>query len=335
LTFASPWMLLLLLLLPLVGWRLARPGRRGSAVAVYPDLRLLGPRRGGLRVWLGRMLPWLRLPALALLVLALARPQVAAGYEQSGGAGIDIMLCLDISGSMRAEDFKPRNRFEEAREVLKQFIEQAGANRLGLVIFSGKAFTQCPLASDHQIVGELLARVHLGMLEDGTAIGMALATAAQRLQVSKAKSKVIILLTDGVNNRGDIDPPTAAEAAASLGIKVYAIGMGRPGGAPVPVSDPLLGTRYMRDQYGNLLLTKLDEGMLKKIASLTHGQYFRATDTGALGRIYAQIEQMEKSEFAGKRERRFDETFMRLAEAGVALLLVQLVLGTTWLRKAP
>jgi Ca-activated chloride channel homolog len=334
-TFAAPWALSLLLLLPVLAWRMVRPGRPGSAVAAYSDLRLLGARRGGFRAAMARALPWLRLPALACLILALARPQVPAGFEQSGGLGIDIMLLLDISGSMQAEDFAPKNRFEMARDVLTEFIQQAGANRLGLVVFSGKAFTQCPLAADHKIVAELLSKVHLGMLEDGTAIGMALATAAQRLQSSKARSKVIILLTDGVNNRGEIDPPTAAEAAASLGIKVYAIGVGRPGGAPVPVPDAFLGKRYVRDQYGRLVMTKLDEDTLKKIADITHGQYFRATDADALRRIYAQIDEMEKSEFAGKRERRFDEVFMRFAAIGLALLALQMVLGATWLRKAP
>jgi Ca-activated chloride channel family protein len=327
--------LLLLLLLPVLGWRLARPGQVGSAAARFSDLSLLGARRGGLRAWLARVWPWLKLPGLALLIIALARPQIATGFDQKGQAGIDIMLVLDISGSMRAEDFKPKNRFEVAREVLQEFIKQAGANRLGLVVFSGKAFTQCPLAADHKIVSELLDRVHIGMLEDGTAIGMALATAAQRLQSSKARSKVIILLTDGVNNRGEIDPPTAAQAAAALGLKAYVIGVGKEGGAPVPIPDPVFGSRYARDARGNLLLTELDEATLKNIAETTKGQYFRATDANALRRIYEQIDQMEKSEFTGKREKRFDEVFTRFALPGLMLLLVQYLLGVTWLRKSP
>lgn len=333
-TFAYPWALVGLALLPVLGWWLARAVSAQSARVTYSDLRLLKRGTSG-RVLAARALPWLRLPALALLILAVARPQTPAGFQQSGDLGIDIMLVLDISGSMTAEDFRPKNRFEVAREVLQEFIKQAGVHRLGLVVFSAKAFTQCPLAADHAIVSQLLDRVHIGMIEDGTAIGMAIATAAQRLEASKAKSKVIILLTDGVNNRGEIDPPTAAEAAASLGIKIYAIGVGREGGAPIPVPDPLFGKRYARNQAGQILMTKLDEPMLKKIAATTGGQYFRATDADALRRIYAQIDKMEKTQFAGKRERRFDEQFARFAWPGLWLLVVQLVLGATWLRKSP
>ena len=334
-TFATPWVLLLLLLLPVLGWRLVRPGRVGSGEARYPDLRLLGVRAGGLRATLAGALPWLRLVGLGLLIIALGRPQVPSGVREIGGSGIDIMLTLDISGSMQAEDFKPKNRFTVARDVLREFIKQAGANRLGLVIFSGKAFTQCPLTSDHNIVSQLLDRVHLGMIEDGTALGMAIATAANRLQASKAKSKVIILLTDGVNNRGEIDPPTAAEAAAALGIKIYAVGVGREGGAPLPVPDPIFGTRYLRDENGNLILSEIDEKTLKKVASLTGGQYFRATDAEALAKIYDQIDKMEKSEYAGRRERRYDELMARFLWPGLLVLLGQFLLGATWLRKAP
>ncbi len=323
-TFATPWALLLLLLLPVVGWRMVRPTSRGSACAVYPELNLLGPRRGGARAWLARALPWLRIPALACLVLALARPQVPAGYEQQGGPGIDIMLVLDISGSMQATDFGQRNRFEVARDVLRSFIQQAGAHRLGLVVFAGTAFTQCPLAADHDIVVELLDRVHIGMLEDGTAIGMALATAANRLQASKARSKVIILLTDGVNNRGAIDPPTAATAAAALGIKIHAVGVGQKEGGVI--TDPRTGRRFR---------ALLDEAMLKKIAAATEGRYFLATDAGTLRSIYDQIDQMEKSAFVAKRERRYEERFMPFALLGLLLVAAQGILGATWLRKAP
>lgn len=335
-SFADPWVLLLLLLIPIIGWRLARPGKAGSAVATYPDLRLLAVRQRSPRPWLARQLPWVRLPALFLLIVACARPQIPAGVREIGGAGIDIMLVLDISGSMQAEDFKPKNRFTVAREVLREFISNAGANRLGLVVFSGKAFTQSPLAADHQIVSQLLERVHLGMLEDGTAIGMAIATAAHRLQASQARSKVIILLTDGVNNRGEIDPPTAAEAAAALGIKIYTIGVGKEGGAPVPMPGSVFGPRYLTDpRTGRMMMTKLDEPMLKKIAQLTNGKYFRATDAQALRQIYDQIDKMEKSEYTAKRERRFTELFTKYAAWGLGLLLLQTLLGATWLRKAP
>lgn len=334
-TFANPYaFLLLILLLPMIWW-LVRNSRESTAVAGYPDLRLLGPHRANLRLFLARCWPWLRLPALVLLIVALARPQVSAGVKETSGAGIDIMLALDISGSMQAEDFKPKNRFTVAREVLRDFISQAGANRLGLVVFAGQAFTQSPLAADHAIVSQLLERVEIGMLQDGTAIGMAIATASSRMQASKARSKVIILLTDGVNNRGEIDPPTAAEAAAATGIKIYAIGVGKQGGAPIPVPDPMFGKRYLRDAAGNLVMTKLDEDMLKKIASITGGKYFRATDATTLRQIYDQIDKMEKSEFTAKREQKFNELFPRYLWPGLIILMVQFLLGVTWLRRAP
>ncbi len=335
--FANPWALILLAVLPILGWKMWRPARPGSASILYSDIGLLSlPKRGRLRPWLAQKLPWLRLPALALLIVALARPQIPAGIREIGGAGVDIMLVLDISGSMQAEDFRPHNRFYVAKSVVGDFIERAGANRLGLVIFAGRAFTQCPLTTDHQIVKQLLQDVHLGMLEDGTAIGMAIATAAHRLQASSARSKVMILLTDGVNNRGEIDPPTAAEAAAALGIKIYTIGVGRPGGAPVPVPDPIWGRRYLVDpRTGQPVKTQLDEAVLKKIAQITGGQYFRATDADALRQIYAQIDKMEKSAFTAKRERRYQEAFGKYAAWGLALLAFQTILATTWLRKAP
>jgi Ca-activated chloride channel family protein len=334
-TFASPWAFALLVLLPVLAWLLARPGKTGSAALVYSDLKLLGPRAGGLRASLTRVWPWLKLVVLVLLIVAMARPKMPAGIREIGGAGIDIMLTFDISGSMQAEDFKPKNRFTVAREVLRDFIRQAGANRLGLVVFAGKAFTQCPLAADHKIVSELLERVHIGMLEDGTAIGMALATAANRLQASQARSKVIILLTDGVNNRGEIDPLTAAEAAAALGIRIYAIGVGKQGGAPVPVPDPVFGQRYLRDQSGNVLLTKIDEEMLRKVAEVTDGAYFRATDADALRQVFARIDKLEKSEYTGRRERLYQELCGRYLGWALILLTVQILLGATWLRKAP
>lgn len=327
-TFAnSAILLLLLLLLPLLWW-LIKSRRQSRAIAIYPDFRLLGTPRGSLRLLLARAWPWLRLPVLVLLIITLARPQTSAGIKESGGAGIDIMLTLDTSGSMRAGDFDPKDRFTVARDVLREFIQGAGANRLGLVVFSGEAFTQCPLAADHAIVTQLLEQVHIGMLEDGTAIGMAIATAANRLQASKAKSRVIILLTDGINNRGEIDPPTAAEAAAALGLKIYTIGVGRPGGGTVPMVDNMGMTRMVKDPG-------LDENMLKKIAKITGGQYFRATDAQALRQIYAQIDKMEKSEYTAKRERKFHERFGLYLWPALVLLMIQFLFGATWLRKAP
>lgn len=333
--WGTPLALLLLLALPFIAWKMIRPGTSGSAVALYPDMELFGEKHHSMRTAMVALLPWLRIAAFALMIIALARPQVLSGARDITGTGVDIMLVLDISGSMRAEDFRPHNRFHVAREVMQDFISEAGANRLGLVIFAGKAFTQCPLTADHSIVAELLDKVYIGQLEDGTAIGMAIAAAANRLQHSPAKSKLMILLTDGQNNRGEIDPATAAEAAAALGIKIHVIGVGRPGGAPVPIADPVMGSRYMRDAEGNLLAAGLDEETLKDIAQRTNGQYFLATDAQTLRKIYQDIEKMEKTEYVGRRDREYTEVFPRFLWPGLMLWLMQWLLGATWLRKAP
>ena len=215
------------------------------------------------------LLPWLRLAAFVLLVLALARPQTQAAVEQDAGQGIDIMLTMDISGSMLAEDFEPKNRFVVAQETLERFANETQNDRLGLVIFARQAFTQCPLTLDHEMVAQLIRQVQQGMIDDGTAVGMAIATAAHRLRESKAKSKVIILMTDGMNNSGKIDPLTAAKAAAALGIRIYAIGVGKEGGAPIPLYRGVLGKQYDRNPDGTLKLTEVDEETLKKVAATT------------------------------------------------------------------
>jgi Ca-activated chloride channel family protein len=227
---------------------------------------------------------------MLLLTLALARPQRGLRENELSGRGVDIVLALDVSTSMRAEDFQPDNRLGVAKTVALTFVGSRTHDRLGLVVFAGTAVTQCPLTLNHAVLSDLLARVDFGMVEDGTAIGTGLATALNRLRDSRAKSKVVILLTDGDNNRGVIDPLTAADLARALGVRVYTIGVGTSGIAPMPVDDPIFGIRYDR------VPVRIDETTLKAIAQRTGGRYFRARDAAALAGVYRQIDQMEKTD---------------------------------------
>lgn len=309
--FAHPWFFLLLLLVPAyIWWQLVK--RR--AAVVYSDLEFL--RGFTPRGRYGRVIVH-SCYALALvsMTVALARPQLGRQFQEVETRGIDIMLCLDISGSMRAEDFSPQNRLNVAKERAKEFVEKRKGDRIGLVIFSATSLTQCPLTLDHQIVDSLIGRVNIGMLEDGTAIGLGLASAVARLKDSKAKDRVIILLTDGVNNTGDIDPITAAQTAASFGIKVYTIGVGSKGLVPYPVDNPMFGRRYVQVQID------MDTETLRKIADLTGGKSFLATDAQALGQIYDEIDRMEPTTFEVKQYTVYNEL------AGFWLLLSVITLG--------
>jgi Ca-activated chloride channel family protein len=224
------------------------------------------------------------------LVFALARPQTGAARVEVKSEGIDIVLALDISGSMRAEDFKPNNRLYVAKDVAKRFVEGRVGDRIGLVVFAGGAYTQCPRTMDYSILQSLLDQVDFGQVPDGTAIGMALATSVNRLRQAEGQSRIVILLTDGQNNAGEIDPITAAEAARALGVKVYTIGAGTDGPARIPVDDPVFGRRYVT------IDASVDEESLAEIARLTDGRYYRATSAEALAAIYGEINQMEKTE---------------------------------------
>jgi Ca-activated chloride channel family protein len=258
-----------------------------------------------------------------LLLVGMAGPQIPVGVKRTAGAGIDIILALDISGSMRTTDMGLQSRFEVATSVIDDFIANAGQNRLGLVVFARQAFTQAPLTADHTLLSQLLDDVYVGMLPDGTAIGMAIATAANRLTSSDAKSKVIILLTDGANNAGEIEPVTAARIATSLGIKIYAIGVGR---ASLPDAFSSIAGRAPH--------ADLDEETLKRIADEA-GHYYLASDADTLRKIYADIDRMEKSEYKGPSETEYRQVYGRFVWPGLAILLAQFVLGATWLRKAP
>ncbi|MFO7675708.1 MAG: VWA domain-containing protein [bacterium] len=304
-SFAHPLAFALLALVPaFLWWMLAK--RR--ATLTWSDLSFLrrAPNRGR---WL-RVVPLaLHALALAAMVVALARPQRGRQFEEVETRGIDIMLAIDVSGSMQAEDFAPRNRLTVAREKAKEFVERRTGDRVGLVAFAATALTQCPLTHDKNIVNQLIDRLDFGMLEDGTAIGLGLGTAVARLRRSQAREKVVVLLTDGVNNTGDIDPLTAAQTAASFGIKVYTIGVGSTGPVRFPVQDPVFGRRYVQTQID------LDVAALERIAETTGGRAFLATDAAALGRVYEEIDRLQPTSFKVRRHTVYNEL------AGLPLLL--------------
>jgi len=273
-----------------------------------------------LKVRLRHVLFLFRLFAIALIIVALARPQTKKSWQDLKTEGIDIILALDISASMLAQDFKP-NRIEASKQIALDFIDSRPDDRIGLVIFSGESFTQCPLTTDHSVLKNLFAGVKTGMIQDGTAIGMGLATAVNRIQNSKAKSKVIILLTDGVNNSGSISPELAGELAQPFGIRVYTIGVGTRGMAYSPVA------MYPNGQYAyDYVKCDIDEPVMKKIAGLTGGKYFRATNNEKLKQIYGEIDKMEKTIIEEKNYTKKSELFFPLALAAALLLVLEFLL---------
>jgi Ca-activated chloride channel family protein len=326
-TFANPEYLILLLLVPvfiLWYWKKQRKQLVELQISTVNVFHAI-PRTWRQR--LRHLLFVLRVLALALLIVALARPQSTSKGENVTTEGIDIVLAMDISGSMLAEDFQP-NRIEAAKRVATDFIKDRPNDRVGLVIFSGESFTQCPLTLDHAVLINLLKDVKSGMIEDGTAIGMGLATAVSRLKESKAKSRVIILLTDGVNNRGFIDPLTASGIAQSFGIRAYTIGVGTIGMAPYPVQTPF-GVQYQN------MPVEIDEALLQKIADQTGGKYYRATDNKTLKDIYAEIDRLEKTKIEVTQFRRHKEEFYSAAMFAGIFLLLELLFSQTVFRKIP
>jgi Ca-activated chloride channel family protein len=326
----DPWALLLLLLLPVLArgwWRSAPP------TVPYPMLeavRAVGPGRRARWRWL---LPALRVAALALLVIGLARPQVGRAASQVRAEGIDIMLAVDLSGSMLAEDFQldgaRASRLDAVKRVVREFLAKRPNDRVGLVLFAARPYTQAPLTLDHGWLLSNLDRAQIGMIEDGTAVGSALATAVGRLERSEAKSKIVILLTDGQSNAGKVPPMTAAESAKALGYRVYTIGAGTRGSAPYPQVDP-----FGRKVYVNMPVD-VDEDTLKAIADATGGKYFRATDTDSLRRIYDDIDQLETTSQEGLQYLDFDELYVWFVVAALLLLAGEAVLAQTWLRVLP
>lgn len=263
----------------------------------------------------------LRTLALIALIIALARPQSAFSWQNSTTEGIDIVIATDISGSMLAEDLKP-NRLEAGKNIAVDFIKDRPEDRIGLVIFSGESFTQCPLTIDHDVLINLFGEISNGMIEDGTAIGMGLATAVNRLKESEAKSKVVILLTDGSNTTGSIPPLTAAEIAKQMKVRVYTVGVGTKGFAPYPMKTPF-GVQYQQ------VPVTIDEDVLKNIAQMTGGQYFRATNNAKLKQIYQQIDQLEKAKIAVTQYNKKTERFLPFALFALALLLLEFLLRNT------
>ncbi|MDH3973472.1 MAG: VWA domain-containing protein [Deltaproteobacteria bacterium] len=301
----------------------------------YPTVRVVKRVRPSLRMRLKNFPKLLNILALVLIILALARPQLVNREKEVSTKGTDIVLALDISGSMQAEDFKPNNRLYVAKEVLKSFVQGRQSDRIGLVSFAGQAYTQSPLTIDYGILYSLVDDLEIGRYQDGTAIGMAIAEGTKRLKNSEAETKIIILLTDGVNNSGNIDPATAARVAAALSVKVYTVGVGIEGGAPIPVDDPVFGKVYARDRSGNIVRTEMDEETLKAVAKITNAKYFRATDRDSLIRIYGEIDKLEKTDIKIKEYFSYVELYLYFLGAALFLFLFSLLLRSTWLWSFP
>ncbi len=318
-TWANPqWLWLLLLLVPIIGYQVWKFWTGKNPSLIFSDTSGLAGLPGNWRSYGVWVAPILQSLAFALVVLAIARPQYKNTTVERNAEGIDIVLTLDISTSMKAEDLKP-NRLEAAKDVAENFINKRVSDRIGLVLFARKSFTMVPPTLDYELLKRLLKDVEMGTVEDGTAIGMGIATAVNRLKESEAKSKIIILLTDGQNNSGEIDPVTAADLAATYDIKIYTIGAGTRGTAPYPVKDPIFGNRYQN------VKVDIDEEMLTKIANMTGGEYFRATDTERLKEIYAQIDKLEKTKIEEVIYTDYQDLYPRFLLPGILLLVLSLV----------
>lgn len=325
--FANPGFLWLLILIPAVAYFFWWRRKQMFTDLQFSSLQPFEKIPQSFRERLQHSPLALRLLGLACLIVALARPQSVSSKQNISTEGIDIVLLIDVSGSMVAEDFTP-NRIEAAKRVAEDFIDGRQNDRIGLVIFSGVSFTQCPLTTDYAVLKNLLHQVKNGMVVDGTAIGMAIANGVNRLKDSQAKSKVMILLTDGVNNRGEIDPITAAKIAATYGVRIYTVGVGAQGEAPYPVQTPF-GIRRQ------LIPVDLDEKALSAIADMTGGKYFRATDNTTLKTIYKEIDKMERSKIEVTAYKRYTELFGDWLLLGFVFVVLEVGVGSTVLRKIP
>jgi Ca-activated chloride channel family protein len=326
--FEDPLFLGALLLLPLLSWVRRRWASQRSGALRFSALERARETGEGASRWRHRVPGFLRGLALAALVVALARPQTGVTSESFMTQGIDIVLAMDVSSSMLAEDLRP-NRLEAAKQVAAEFVQGRRNDRIGLVAFAGEAYTQAPLTLDHGVIVGLLDELSVGMIDDGTAVGMGLATAVKRLEASDAESKVVVLLTDGRNNRGEIGPATAAQLAEALGVRVYTIGAGSRGTARVPVDDPRLGRRYVN------IRVDIDEASLREVAEKTGGRYFRATDRESLQTVYEEIDALETTEMEVEHYTRYGERFPLVLAAGFLLLVTEIGLAQTALRKLP
>lgn len=320
------YLYLLLILIPLIVWYVMRLSKAQASFKLA-SINAFKGMKPGVKVYM-RHLPFvLRLISIALIIIIIARPQAVNSWEETESQGIDIVMAVDISGSMLAQDLQP-NRLEAAVKVASEFITDRPNDNIGLVIFAGESFTQCPLTTDHTVLLNLLNKVDFGLIEDGTAIGLGLANAVNRLKDSQSDSRVVILLTDGTNNRGQIAPLTAADLARSYGIRVYTVGVGTKGMAPTPVQTPF-GMRMQN------MPVDIDEKTLTEIAAMTGGQYYRAEDTEGLRKVYEEIDAMEKYLISVQNVTRRQELFLPFALLALVLILIELLLRRTWLRNIP
>jgi len=327
LTFANPNLLyLLILIIPIIIWYILKNRDLNASIQIS-TLKGIGKDFISYKYFLRHFLFAMRIIALALFLIALARPQSTLNWKNVSTEGIDIVLALDISGSMLAMDFKP-DRLEASKDLAIQFISGRQTDRIGLVVFSGESFTQCPLTTDHKVLINLFREVKSGMIEDGTAIGLGLANAVNRLKDSNAKSKVVILLTDGVNNRGSVAPLTAADLANTFGIRVYTIGVGSMGNAPYPFNT-VYGVQVQN------VPVEIDEEILTQIADKTGGKYFRATNNEKLKMIYNEIDQLEKTKIDIREFTQKTEEYLKFVLFGLLLLLAELLVRYTVLRQIP
>ena len=333
-TFAHPYLLLLLLLLPIMAWLKGKYGQ--SSAFLYSSVTLVKPFSGLTRTKAGAILAALRWLALAAFIVALAQPRLIKGEAKIRASGIDIAVALDLSGSMAAEDFQLKgqrvNRLTIAKDVLETFIQNRPNDRLGLIVFAGRPYVASPMTLDHDFLRQNLERISLETIkEDGTAIGAGLTTALNRLKELQSKSKIVILMTDGQNNAGKVPPLTAAEVAEALKVKVYTIGVGTRGNAPMPVGiNPFTGQKEYRP-----MPVDIDEETLQKIAEKTGGRYYRADNSDALRKIYSEIDRLEKTEVEAKKYRQYEELFGPVILVGLMAMLVEVSLGQTVWRKLP
>ncbi len=328
--FANPYLLILLVIVPaMIYWYIRSQKKKSAATLKYSNLGIIKKAKPSLMKQLRHSLFVFRVLAVALLIIAFARPQSGQKDSEVQTEGVDIILAMDISSSMLAEDFKPKNRLEAAKVVAADFIKGRQNDRIGLVVFAAQSFTQCPLTLDYGIVLRFLEEVKTGMIDDGTAIGMAIGNCVNRLKDSKAKSKVVILLTDGQNNRGELDPITAARVAQAFNIRIYTIGAGTRGEALYPVEHPIFGKRYQK------VPVQIDENLLRQVADITGAQYFRATDETSLEQIYAEIGEMEKTKIEVKEYTRYSELFLPYLLAALVFLMLEIFLANTKFRKIP